>query len=93
MARLVRNLRKATADAKREAAWRAALTPYYREYGIDPNKIPAGPGRAPFTAEAAGTGFTTPISLNDEARAPGTNWRRAFAHRGGRATERRDPSA
>ena len=42
-----------TADAKREAAWRAALTPYYREYGIDPNKIPAGPGRAPFTAEAA----------------------------------------
>jgi len=41
------------ADAKREAAWRAALTPYYREYGIDPNKIPAGPGRAPFTAEAA----------------------------------------
>jgi nitronate monooxygenase len=41
------------ADAKRETAWRAALTPYYREYGIDPNKIPAGPGRAPFTAEAA----------------------------------------
>lgn len=41
------------ADAKREAAWRAALTPYYREYGIDANKIPAGPGRAPFTPEAA----------------------------------------
>lgn len=41
------------ADAKRETAWRAALTPYYREYGIDPNKIPAGPGRAPFTAQAA----------------------------------------
>jgi nitronate monooxygenase len=41
------------ADAKRETAWRAALTPYYREYGIDPNKIPAGPGRVPFTAEAA----------------------------------------
>ena len=41
------------ADPKREAAWRAALTPYYREHGIDPNKIPAGPGRAPFTAEAA----------------------------------------
>ena len=41
------------ADAKRETAWRAALTPYYREYGIDPNKIPAGPGRTPFTAEAA----------------------------------------
>ena len=41
------------ADAKREMAWRAALTPYYREHGIDPNKIPAGPGRAPFTAQAA----------------------------------------
>ena len=41
------------ADARREAAWRAALMPYYREYGIDPSSIPAGPGRAPFTAEAA----------------------------------------
>ena len=41
------------ADARREAAWRSALTPYYKEYGIDPNAIPAGPGRAPFTAEAA----------------------------------------
>lgn len=42
-----------SADARRETAWRGALTPYYREYGIDPHKIPAGPGRAPFTAEAA----------------------------------------
>jgi nitronate monooxygenase len=41
------------ADARREAAWRAALAPYYKEYGIDPNAIPAGPGRAPFTADAA----------------------------------------
>jgi nitronate monooxygenase len=41
------------ADARREAAWRLALAPYYQEYGIDPNAIPAGPGRAPFTAEAA----------------------------------------
>ena len=41
------------ASAEREAAWRAALTPYYREYRIDPNSIPAGPGRAPFTREAA----------------------------------------
>jgi nitronate monooxygenase len=41
------------ADAKREAAWRAALAPYYREYGIDPAAIPAGPGRAPFSAEMA----------------------------------------
>jgi nitronate monooxygenase len=41
------------ADAQREASWRAALGRYYAEYGIDPNAIPAGPGRAPFTAEAA----------------------------------------
>jgi nitronate monooxygenase len=41
------------ADAAREAAWRAQLAPYYREFGIDADKIPAGPGRAPFSAEAA----------------------------------------
>jgi nitronate monooxygenase len=41
------------ADARREAAWRDVLAPYYREYGIDPSTIPAGPGRAPFTAESA----------------------------------------
>ena len=41
------------ADARRETAWRAALTPYYREYDIDPASIAAGPGRAPFSAEAA----------------------------------------
>ena len=40
-------------DARREAAWRSALAPYYQEYGIDPDAIPAGPGRAPFTAESA----------------------------------------
>src|SRR4051812_683255 len=40
-------------DTQREAAWRATLGPYYREYGIDAATIPAGPGRAPFTAEAA----------------------------------------
>ena len=38
---------------EREARWRAALAPYYQEFGIDANNIPAGPGRAPFTAEAA----------------------------------------
>jgi len=43
----------AAPSAEREAAWRAALAPYYREYGIDPEKIPAGPGRAPFSAEFA----------------------------------------
>jgi len=40
-------------SAEREAAWRAALAPYYREYGIDPEKIPAGQGRTPFSAEFA----------------------------------------
>jgi len=40
-------------DAKREAVWRAALSPFYKKYGIDPDSIPAGPGRAPFSAEAA----------------------------------------
>ena len=42
-----------TPNAKREAAWRAALAPYYKEFGIDPDSIPAGPGRAPFSSEAA----------------------------------------
>lgn len=37
----------------REAAWREALAPYYREFGIDPATIPAGPGRMPFSEEAA----------------------------------------
>jgi nitronate monooxygenase len=45
--------RPPVASAEREAAWRAALAPYYREYGIDPDAIPAGPGRAPFSVEAA----------------------------------------
>jgi nitronate monooxygenase len=40
-------------DAAREAAWRAALAPFYAEYGVDAASIPPGPGRAPFTAEAA----------------------------------------
>jgi len=40
-------------DAKREAVWRAALSPFYKKYGIDPASIPAAPGRAPFSAEAA----------------------------------------
>jgi nitronate monooxygenase len=40
-------------NAVREAAWRAALAPYYDEYEIDADSIPAGPGRAAFSAEAA----------------------------------------
>lgn len=42
------------ANAAREAAWRASLAPYYKEFDIDPDKIPAGPGRAAFSAEVAG---------------------------------------
>lgn len=41
-------------DAAREAAWRAALAPYFHELGIDPATIPAGAGRMPFSVEAAG---------------------------------------
>ncbi len=42
-----------TPEPEREAAWRAALAPYYDELGIDSATIPAGPGRAPFSSEAA----------------------------------------
>ncbi len=42
-----------TASAEREAAWRAALSPYYQEFGIDADAIPIGPGRSPFSSEAA----------------------------------------
>ena len=40
-------------DPEREAAWRAALTPYYEQYGIDPESIPSEAGRVPFTADFA----------------------------------------
>jgi len=42
-----------TPSVEREAAWRDMLLPYYQELGIDPENIPAGPGRAPFSSEAA----------------------------------------
>jgi nitronate monooxygenase len=38
-------------NAAREVSWRAALGPYFREFGIDAESIPAGPGRAPFSAD------------------------------------------
>jgi nitronate monooxygenase len=41
------------ASAEKEAGWRAALSPYFAEYGIDASTIAAGPGRRPFSAEAA----------------------------------------
>src|SRR5260221_5125664 len=37
-------------DSGRESAWREALTPYYKKYGIDPAGIQGRPGRAPFSA-------------------------------------------
>src|SRR6476620_120523 len=40
-------------DAAREAAWRAALRPFYEEYGIDARTVPTGAGRLPFTHDAA----------------------------------------
>ncbi len=42
-----------TPSAEREAAWRRALAPYFAEHGIDADSIPAGLGRAPFTAASA----------------------------------------
>jgi nitronate monooxygenase len=42
-----------TPDPRREAAWRAALAPFYQELGLNPNAIPEGAGRTPFNAEAA----------------------------------------
>src|SRR5207249_4323649 len=40
-------------DPQREQRWRAALAPYYDELGLDINSIPAGPGREPFSHQAA----------------------------------------
>ena len=40
-------------DAAREAAWHAALKPYFDELGLDVEAVPAGPGRAPFSFDAA----------------------------------------
>lgn len=43
----------ATSDAERDARWRAALAPYYTEYGIDAKEIAIGPNLPPFTPQAA----------------------------------------
>ena len=45
--------RPPTPSAERDAAWRAALAPYFAEYEIDPDAAPAGPARIPFDAAAA----------------------------------------
>jgi nitronate monooxygenase len=41
------------ADPAREAAWRAALQPFYDELGLSQSSIENGPGRLPFGDEAA----------------------------------------
>ena len=40
-------------DAEREARWRAVLSPYYRECGLDPGAVPSGVLRTPFGVDAA----------------------------------------
>jgi len=40
-------------DAAREARWRERLAPYYRELGLDPNQLPTGAARTPFSRDAA----------------------------------------
>jgi nitronate monooxygenase len=40
-------------DPERSTAWRKALAPYYREFGIDAENIPTGPSREPFNHDAA----------------------------------------
>ena len=40
-------------DEAREAAWRKLLAPYYAELGLDQSAIQGGPGRLPFSDEAA----------------------------------------
>ncbi|MBO0719972.1 MAG: nitronate monooxygenase [Blastocatellia bacterium] len=41
-----------TPDIECEAAWKALLSPFYKRYGIDPETVPAGTGRASFGSEA-----------------------------------------
>jgi nitronate monooxygenase len=40
-------------DSDREALWRTALSRYFTEYGVDTSVILPGPGRSPFSHEAA----------------------------------------
>ena len=39
-------------SVERESVWRAALSPYFAEFGIDPSAIPVGPERLSFNTEA-----------------------------------------
>ncbi len=40
-------------DADREARWRAALAPYYKELGLEPDTTPAAGARIAFNSDAA----------------------------------------
>ena len=40
-------------DAIRERRWHVALAPYFSELGVDPAGIAPGPGRMPFSSDAA----------------------------------------
>lgn len=40
-------------DAVKEGQWRKTLAPYFREVGLNPDEVKAGPGRAPFRSEMA----------------------------------------
>ena len=40
-------------DATRDAAWRAALAPFYAEAGLDIKAVPSGAGRVPFSHAVA----------------------------------------
>jgi nitronate monooxygenase len=40
-------------DAERDAGWRRLLGRYFDEFGIDIGTVPSGPGRAPFSHDAA----------------------------------------
>ncbi len=49
-------------DAARDAAWRCALAPYYREFGLDIDAVRIGAGRMPFDAAL--------VELVEETRPP-----------------------
>ncbi|MEM7346350.1 MAG: nitronate monooxygenase, partial [Chloroflexota bacterium] len=52
-----------TPDPEQEARWRAALSPYFDEYDINPDDIAPGPKREPFSHDVADVleEFTPPI--------------------------------